>query len=171
MRRTLAEGNPLSCSGVFVERSLFLEHRFDEATELVGSEDWHCWIRIAVEHEPAVCPGGGALLIDHSSRTISSDSWRDAEKRFAHLTADLLADPATRGYLSPHMSLFHGTQAHYVAVKAAGQSAFRTSLVRFGGAIRDYPGLLFTRRTMHLFRLWLGGVLRAAGRTGEAESN
>jgi len=170
MQRTLAEGNPLSCSGVFVERSLFLEHRFDEAPELVGSEDWHCWIRIAAEHEPVVCPGGGALLVDHSSRTISSDSWQDAEKRFAHLTADLLADPATRGYLAPHRSLFHGTQAHYVAVKAAGQSAFRTSLVRFGRAIRHHPGLMFTRRTMHLFRLWLRGAVQTAGRTRDSES-
>jgi glycosyltransferase involved in cell wall biosynthesis len=170
MRRTLAEGNPLSCSGVFVERSLFLEHRFDEAPELVGSEDWHCWIRIAAAHESVVCPGGGALLVDHSSRTISSDSWQDAEKRFAHLTADLLADPATRGYLAPHRSLFHGTQAHYVAVKAAGQSAFRTSLVRFGRAIRHHPGLMFTRRTMHLFRLWLRGAVQTVGRTRESES-
>jgi len=169
MRRTLAEGNPLSCSGVFVERSLFLEHRFDEAPELVGSEDWHCWIRIAAEHEPVVCPGGGALLVDHSSRTISSDSWQDAEKRFAHLNADLLADPTTLGYLAPHRSLFHGTQAHYVAVKAAGQSAFRTSLVRFGRAIRHHPGLMFTRRTMHLFRLWLRGPFRAARRVDEAK--
>ena len=40
MRRTLAEGNPLSCSGVFVERSLFLEHRFDEAPELVPRARW-----------------------------------------------------------------------------------------------------------------------------------
>ena len=170
MRRTLAEGNPLSCSGVFVERSLFLEHRFDEAPELVGSEDWHCWIRIAAEHEPVVCPGGGALLVDHSSRTISSDSWQDAEKRFAHLNADLLADPTTLGYLAPHRSLFHGTQAHYVAVKAAGQSAFRTSLVRFGRAIRHHPGLMFTRRTMHLFRLWLRGAVQTAGRTRDSES-
>ena len=169
MQRTLAEGNPLSCSGVFVERSLFLEHRFDEAPELVGSEDWHCWIRIAAEHEPVVCPGGGALLVDHSSRTISSDSWQDAEKRFAHLNADLLADPTTLGYLAPHRSLFHGTQAHYVAVKAAGQSAFRTSLVRFGRAIRHHPGLMFTRRTMHLFRLWLRGPFRAARRVDEAK--
>jgi len=170
MQRTLAEGNPLSCSGVFVERSLFLEHRFDEAPELVGSEDWHCWIRIAAEHEPVVCPGGGALLVDHSSRTISSDSWHDAEKRFTHLTVDLLADPATRGYLAPHIGLFHGTQAHYVAVKAAGQSAFRTSLVRFGRAIRHHPGLMFTRRTMHLFRLWLRGAVQTAGRTRDSES-
>ena len=164
MRRTLAEGNPLACSGVFVERSLFLAHRFNEAPELVGSEDWHCWIRIAAEHEPVVCPGGGALLLDRSSRTISLDSWQDTEKRFDFLAADLLVDSAAGDYLAPHLDLFRGTQAHYVAVKAAGQSAFRPSLVRFGRAIRHHPGLLFTRRTMHLVRLWLRGLFR----TGES---
>ncbi len=158
MRRTLAEGNPLSCSGVFVERSLFLDHRFNEAPELVGSEDWHCWIRIATEHEPVVCPGGGALLVDHSSRTVSSDTWQDAEKRFGVLTTDLLANPAAAEYLAPHLGLFHATQAHYVAVKAAGQSAPCPSLTRFGRGIRRYPGLLFTRRTAHLLRLWLRGA-------------
>ena len=169
--RTLAEGNPLSCSGVFVERSLFLEHRFDETPELVASEDWHCWIRIAAEHEPAVCPGGGALLVEHSSRTVSLDSWQQAEKRFAHLTADLLANPATRGYLDPHLGLFHGTQAHYVAVKAARQSALRPSVVRFVRAIRHRPALLFTRRTVHLFRLWVRGAVHSAGNTAEVVPN
>ena len=163
-RRILAEGNPLSCSGVFVERSLFLRHRFDESPDLVGSEDWHCWIRIAAEQEPVACPGGGALLVDHSSRTISSDLWQDAEKRFDFLAADLLADPATGEYLAPFLSLFHGTHAHYVAVKAAGQSAYCSSLVRFARAIHHHPGLLFTRRTAHLFRLWLRGVGQAIGR-------
>lgn len=164
MRRTLAEGNPLSCSGVFVERLLFLAHRFNEAPELVGSEDWHCWIRIAAEHEPVVCRGGGALLVDHSSRTISSDSWQDAEKRFDFLADDLLVDPVVSSYLAPHLGLFRGTQEHYVAVKAMGQSAFRVSFVRLARAIRHHPGLLFTRRTMHLFRLWLSGLSRTTGR-------
>ena len=158
MRRTLAEGNPLSCSGVFVERALFLAHRFNEEPELVGSEDWHCWIRIAAEHEPVVCPGGGALLVDHSSRTISSDRWQDAEKRFGFLTADLLENPASLSYLTPHLSLFRGTQAHYVAVKAAGQSALYPSAIRFGRAVRHHPGLLLTRRTVHLLRLFLRGM-------------
>ncbi|SVB65210.1 uncharacterized protein METZ01_LOCUS218064, partial [marine metagenome] len=169
--RTLVEGNPLACSGVFVERSLFLEHRFDETPELVGSEDWHCWIRIAAEHEPAVCPGGGALLLEHSSRTVSSDSWQQAEKRFACLTADLLANPVTCGYLGPYPGLFHGTQAHYVAVKAAMQSAFRPSVVRFVRAIRHRPSLLFTRRTAHLCRLWVRGAVHGASNTGEVATN
>ena len=155
MCRTLAEGNPLSCSGVFVERSLFLAHRFDETPELVGSEDWHCWIRIATDHEPMVCPGGGALLLDHSSRTITSDTWQEAEERFAYLTSDLLADRATSDYLAPYLGLFHGSQSHYVAVKAANQSDFQSSVSRFGRAIHRSPSLLFSRRTMHLFRLWL----------------
>ena len=164
MRRTLAEGNPLSCSGVFVERLLFLAHRFNEAPELVGSEDWHCWIRIAAEHEPVVCRGGGALLVDHSSRTISSDSWQDAEKRFDFLADDLLVDPVVSSYLAPHLGLFRGTQEHYVAVKAMGQLAFRVSFVRLARAIRHHPGLLLTRRTMHLFRLWLSELSRTTGR-------
>ena len=159
MCRTLAEGNPLSCSGVYVERPLFLRHKFDEHPDLVGSEDWHCWIRIAAEHEPALCPGDGALLVDHGSRTTRSEPWRQAEARFTHLTSDLLASPSANTYLAPFLGLFLGSQSHYLAVKAAGQSAFRPSATHFFQAIRRHPRLLVTRRTLHLWKLWLRGAL------------
>jgi len=160
IRQTLAEGNPLSCSGVYIERSLFLQHRFDEHPDLVGSEDWHCWIRVASKCEPSLCPGDGALLLDHGARTVASDPWQQAEHRFAQLTADLLASASTRKYLAPFLGLFLGSQAHYVAVKAAGQLALRPSVTFFTRAIRHHPPLLATRRTLHLWRLWLRALLR-----------
>ena len=162
MRKTLAEGNPLSCSGVYVDRSLFLRHRFDEHPTLIGSEDWHCWIRIAAEHQPALCPGEGALLVDHGSRTMASDQWEQAQKRFAYLTENLLAAQATRDYLGPFLGLFRGSQDHYVAVSAAGQSALRPSLGLFLRAIRHHLPLLASRRTLHLWRLWLRLILEPA---------
>ena len=158
IRRTLAEGNPLSCSGVFVERSLFLQFLFDENPRLIGSEDWHCWIRIATEVEPTLCPGGGALLVDHGSRTAANEPWQEMERRFAYQTADLLSSPQTANYLSPFRDNFLGSQSHYVAVRAAAQSAIRPSLRHFARAMRRYPRLLFTRRTAHLCRLWLRGL-------------
>ena len=155
MSRVLAEGNPLSCSGVYVERELFLRHRFDESSELVRSEDWHCWIRVAAERLPVVCPGNGALLVDHAGRSMAVDSWDEAERRFAFLTAELLGRPEVAKFLSPHRRLFLATQDHYVAVKAAGQGALGTSVARFLRAVRRCPRLLATRRTLHLVRLWL----------------
>ncbi len=154
MDRVLAEGNPLSCSGVYVDRDLFLRHRFSETPELVASEDWHCWIRVASECLPECCPGGGALLVDHASRTMAVDRWEVADRRFAILTEDLLARPAAREFLEPNLALFRATQDHYVAVKAAGQGAFSVSIVRFMRSVRRFPPLLMTRRTLHLLRLW-----------------
>ncbi len=155
MERVLAAGNPLSCSGVFVERELFLRHEFPESPDLVASEDWHCWIRVATECLPLVCPGDGALLIDHDGRTMAADRWEVAERRFALLTEDLLARPVVADFLRPNRALFRATQDHYVAVKAAGQGAFGVSVTRFVRSVRRCPSLLLTRRTLHLIRLWL----------------
>ncbi|MDG2428029.1 MAG: glycosyltransferase family A protein [Acidimicrobiales bacterium] len=154
MNRVLAEGNPLSCSGVYIERDLFLEHRFDESPKLVASEDWHCWIRIAADCLPVLCPGDGAVVVDHAGRTMAADRWNVAEHRFAFLTEDLLAHPEVVEFLRPNLALFLATQDHYVAVKAAGERAFRVSVVRFLRAVRRYPPLISTRRTVHLIRLW-----------------
>jgi len=155
MARVLAEGNPLSCSGVYVERELFLRHRFDESRDLVASEDWHCWLRVAAEESPTVCPGDGALLVDHGGRTMASDPWDTAERRFALLSSDLSGRPEVARFLAPHRRLFLATQDHYVAVKAAGQGAFGVSVSRFLRSVRKWPPLLATRRSLHLFRLWL----------------
>lgn len=163
MSRVLVEGNPLSCSGVYVERDLFLRHRFEESPELVASEDWHCWIRIAAEELPLVCPGVGALLVDHSGRTMTLDPWDEAEQRFEFLTSDLLRRPEVAEFLAPNRRLFQATQDHFVAVKAAGQGALGTSVARFFRAVLHYPRLLVTRRTLHLIRLWLR---RLSGRLG-----
>ncbi len=167
MARVLAEGNPLSCSGVYVDRELFLRHRFDERAELVASEDWHCWLRVAAEESPTVCPGVGALLVDHAGRTMAVDPWSVAERRFALLADDLLGRPEMVRFLTPHRRLFLATQDHYVAVKAAGQGAFGVSVSRFLRSVRRWPPLLASRRTLHLVRLWLrllGGVGRARRR-------
>ena len=72
-------------------------------------------------------------------------------------------------YLASHLGLFRRTQVHYLAGKAAWQSALRPSMVRFGRAVRHHPGLLFTRRTMHLFRLWLSGLCRTVGSIRDGE--
>jgi len=165
--RTLAEGNPLSCSGVYVERSLFQRHKFSEVPDLVGSEDWHCWIRIAAEHEPVLCPGDGALLVDHGSRTVAADQWKEAERRFSRLTDELLNDSNTATYLRPFLNLFRGSQAHYVAVKAAQQSALGASVVLFARSLRYHPPLLASRRTLHLFRLWLRTVVKWLSNSAE----
>ena len=154
MDRVLAHGNPLSCSGVYVDRELFLRHRFPETPELVASEDWHCWIRVATDCLPECCPGGGVLLVDHANRTMTVDRWEVAERRFAMLTEDLLARPAAREFLEPNLALFRATQDHYVAVKAAGQGAIGVSIARFMRSVRRFPPLLMTRRTLHLLRLW-----------------
>ena len=70
-----------------------------------------------------------------------------------------MASPSTRDYLAPFLNLFRGSQAHYVAVNAADQSALRHSITLFAQAIRHYPALLATRRTLYLWRLWLRNIL------------
>ncbi|MBJ30185.1 MAG: hypothetical protein CL466_02040 [Acidimicrobiaceae bacterium] len=155
MARVLAGGNPLSCSGVYVDRGLFLRHRFDETPGLVASEDWHCWLRVAAEELPTVCPGVGALLVNHAGRTMAVDPWATAERRFALLTDDLFGRPEMVRFLEPHRRLFLATQDHYVAVKAAAQGAFGVSFSRFLRSARRCPRLVATRRTLHLVRLWL----------------
>ena len=91
---------------------------------------------------------------------MAVDPWRDAERRFHLLTEDLLGRSDVVLYLEPYRSLFLASQHHYVAVKAARQGDRLASVVRFLRSIRRSPRLAFTRRTLHLVRLWLGWTRR-----------
>jgi len=154
MRRTLARGNPLSCSGVFVERDLFLRHRFDESPQFVGTEDWHCWLRIAAEELPRVCLGGGALLVDHDGRSSASDPWPAVVQRLEAVSASLLADSAVVRFLQPNMGLFLGEQELFAALRAADQGATAASMRLFVRGLRHAPSLAWSRRAVHLVRRW-----------------
>ena len=149
----------MSCSGVFVERNLFLAHRFDESSDLIGTEDWHCWIRVAAEELPKVCREGGAVLVDHDGRSTASDPWPAVVRRLEVVSASLLSDPTVVGFLKPNLRMFRGEQSMFAALRAADQGATAASIRLCVRGIRHAPRLLASRRTVQLVRLWLSRLV------------
>ncbi|MCC7051501.1 MAG: glycosyltransferase [Bacteroidia bacterium] len=66
----LAQGNPLSCMGVFIRKDVADNYRFNEDRSLSGSEDWELWLRISANYGFISDNTITACLVDHTSRSV-----------------------------------------------------------------------------------------------------
>ncbi len=66
------KGNPLSCIGVFIDKSITDEYRFNEDRDLAGSEDWELWIRISSRYGLKVDNRISTVMIEHDARSVKN---------------------------------------------------------------------------------------------------
>ncbi len=74
----LIKGNPLSCHGVFIKKSIFERFKFNEDRAIAGLEDWELWLRIATEIDIYHFPIVTSALVQHENRSvmkINKDKW------------------------------------------------------------------------------------------------
>lgn len=81
--KQIAEGNFLSCIGVFIHREVYTTVFWDETPELTGSEDYEFWLRVLGNF-----PDLGRIekvnngILDHAQRTINQIQIDKAKTRF-----------------------------------------------------------------------------------------
>lgn len=63
----LVRGNRLSCNGVFLRRDIALQFPFNE--DLVASEDWELWLRLAARYRIRYSNEITSVLVNHEQRS------------------------------------------------------------------------------------------------------
>ncbi len=63
----IADGNHLSCNGVFVRTDILLQHFFNDDRALSGSEDYELWLRLAARYPLYYSNVVTSIIIDHKS--------------------------------------------------------------------------------------------------------
>jgi glycosyltransferase involved in cell wall biosynthesis len=66
----LKYGNLLSCSSVFINREIFIQHKFNEDRDLSASEDYELWLRLAARYPLYCSKEVGCQLVDHPQRSV-----------------------------------------------------------------------------------------------------
>jgi glycosyltransferase involved in cell wall biosynthesis len=92
--RQIAQGNFLSCIGVFLHQDLYRTLRWDEHPLLTGSEDYDFALRLV-----ARCPQLGRIprynsgVREHPARTVNQQHYAQALERFEYLRHKMATDP------------------------------------------------------------------------------
>lgn len=72
--RSIANGNFLSCIGIFISKEIYREYRFETNPIIIGSEDWELWIRILAKHKLGRINKINNAIVNHSGRSITTFS-------------------------------------------------------------------------------------------------
>jgi len=67
---SIAEGNFLSCIGVFISKKIYSFYRFDVENDITGVEDWDFWLRILAVYPLGRIEEVNSFIIDHADRTV-----------------------------------------------------------------------------------------------------
>jgi glycosyltransferase involved in cell wall biosynthesis len=65
----IADGNDLSCNGVFVRKDIALMHPFSEIRALSASEDYELWLRLSARYSFPCFPQISHAVIHHAERS------------------------------------------------------------------------------------------------------
>jgi glycosyltransferase involved in cell wall biosynthesis len=72
--KSIANGNFLSCIGVFMSRLIYTNYKFETNPIIIGSEDWELWIRILAKHKLGRINKINSGIVHHSGRSITTYS-------------------------------------------------------------------------------------------------
>ena len=69
---SLITGNHLSCIGVFIKNEIAKETRFNEDLEIIGSEDYELWLRLASKYQLHYSNEITSCMNQHADRSVTN---------------------------------------------------------------------------------------------------
>ena len=146
VNKKLAEGNYLSCLGIFLKREVISSHPFNENRELSGSEDYELWLRIAARFSIFTCPESSAYLVQHSSRSVLGFSGARLIKRIELLQSIILHDRTVTDYYGPLVKVIIAYLDVYLALHLLLSFNSIDGIKKLGKAFSCYPLVIFNYR-------------------------
>lgn len=117
-RRAIAEGNYLSCIGVFIAREIYGRFRFDTNPALTGSEDWEFWVRVSADYLPSRLEKINSGIVHHGGRTMLDVDLEAIRRRLDMVMAKIAADQHLARVYAPYRENFTAGALLFIASAA-----------------------------------------------------
>ena len=139
----IADGNHLSCNGVFVRKDIFLQHLFNEDRALSASEDYELWLRLAARYPLFYSNVVTSIIIDHKSINDRKTNDRDLIRRLKLLLYYLERDEKVMQRYKKQFHKIEMDSHSYIALYLAEQPPYKLKsiyymLVALGNSL-SYP--------------------------------
>lgn len=152
----LADGNLLSCNGVFVRHDIAKKEMFSEDRNMSGLEDWELWLRLATKYTFKPYSEITSAINQHDERSVMNVTPASLENKFNAFFKAIETNNAICGYYKGRISRLYCSCYSYIALHLALTKKYRKESIRWlikSLAVR--PGSIFSRRTgavlKHLF--------------------
>ncbi len=117
--KQLAEGNFLSCHGVFLHRDIYTTIFWDENRLLSGSEDHEYWLRVLAHY-----PDLGRInkvntgVVEHAQRSVNTAQVAQGERRFEYFFQKIDIDAVFQKHYKPYLNKIKSTCYIFLALMA-----------------------------------------------------
>ncbi len=140
-------GNFLSCNGVIIRRDIALQNQFDENRAMATVEDWHLWLRLAVQYPIYYENTITSSIINHDERSVVITNEDKLILRFDIFMQSILSNSIITSYYHKHISQFKASCFSYVSLHLAltgkNKKMVRTYLFK---SIKASPSFIFKKR-------------------------
>jgi hypothetical protein len=154
-RKSILEGNFLSCIGVFLHREIYGRLRFDTDPAITGSEDWAFWIRVCADYEPRRIERVNSGVVHHGGRTIQTIDLTSLRQRLDLIRGKILADDHLRAVYGPIMDRYDIGCRIYMGAVANSAKRFGDARRILLGALRIDPLMAFRQHFLRPLRIAL----------------
>ncbi len=146
------KGNPLSCIGVFIDKSITNEYRFSEERDLSGSEDWELWIRICSKYGIKVDNRISTVMLEHDARSVKNFDEQKLLKRKLLSLQFAFQDDNVKKNFSNHFKEVESYCDSYIALHLVLSGKTRRGWKYLFQAIKNNYLVLFNRRFLAILK-------------------
>jgi glycosyltransferase involved in cell wall biosynthesis len=140
-------GNFLSCNGVVIRKDIALQNQFDENRAMATVEDWHLWLRLAVQYPIYYENTITSSIINHDARSVVITNEDKLILRLDIFMQSILSNSVITSYYHKYISQFKASCFSYVSLHLAltgkNKKMARTYLFK---SINASPSFIFKKR-------------------------
>jgi glycosyltransferase involved in cell wall biosynthesis len=143
----MANGNPLSCNGVFVRKETLLAYQFNEDRALSASEDYELWLRLAARFPLYYTNTITSWVVDHEMRSVRRINGKKLIQRLELLLDYIEKDEKVVYYFRNHFKKIKADSYSYIALHLAESIGFKPHSIKYLiKSLITYPGILSSKR-------------------------
>ena len=147
LNHIIANGNPLSCNGVFIRKDIITNYSFNEDRALSASEDYELWVRLTSRFPLYYSNVITSLVIDHEMRSVRRINGEKLIQRLKLLLHYLQKDQAVTTYFGKSFNKIKADSYSYIALHLAEIPLYKTKSFKYlFNSIASYPGVIKNRR-------------------------
>jgi glycosyltransferase involved in cell wall biosynthesis len=146
------KGNPMSCTGVFLEKNIARKYLFNEDRQLSGSEDWELWIRIAANKGLKTDNRITATLVDHSNRSVQTADETQLRIRKELALQYAFEDEEVKRKFLPYYRQIEAYWDSYIALHLVLANKKKSGWQYWLKSLKSHPASLFERRSLAILK-------------------
>lgn len=146
INKQLAEGNVLSCNGVFIQTNIALENPFSQIRELSASEDYLLWLQLASKYPIKNIKTITSSIIEHEQRSVVSINKDSLIRRKELMLKLALEDKSIQKYYKNNLNKIKLNTYSYISLHLTLAKEKREGLKFLKKAIQTDIKFLTSRR-------------------------